>query len=154
MGSLKILVPYNFTDHDKKALDFVHNTFAHLPEAGITIFHAYTPAPALETPDSAVTGKLKSSMGYLNQKIMQQGTELEEVKNQLIQSGLSGSRLDTVYKPRKKDVAAEIIDLAKKEDFNIIVINHRPGRATRFFSASVHNKVISGIKNITVCLVS
>ena len=42
MAIQKILLPYNFTSLDQKALDFVINVFSHLKDTEITILNAYT----------------------------------------------------------------------------------------------------------------
>ena len=154
MAIQKILLPYNFTILDKKAVDFVSEAFSHLEDVQITLFHAYTPAPDIETHDTLVTGKLKNSMNFLAQKIMQKKKELEAAKNQLVINGFATSRIHISFKPRKKDVAAEIIDFAGQEKVDVIVINHKPGKATRFFTGSVFNKIASTLKNTTLCIVS
>jgi len=154
MATQKILLPYNFTMYDQKAVDFVIRMFTHLEEAEITIFNAYTPVPEIETQDTSVMGKLKGNLSYLSQKIMQQESELQTLKQKLVQGGFSSSRIQTIFRPRKKDIATEIVDLATNGNFNIIVVNHRPGKATRFFTGSVFNKVVSAVRNATVCIVS
>ena len=154
MATQKILLPYNFTILDKKAMDFVSEAFSHLEDVEIVVFHAYTPLPELETPDTLVTGKLKSSMNFLTQKIMQQEKELEAVKNQLVINGFATNRVQIIFKSRKKDVAVEIIELAAQEKVDVIVINHKPGKATRFFTGSAFNKIVATVKDTTVCIVS
>ena len=154
MAIQKILLPYNFTILDKKAIGFVSETFSHLVDVEILLFHAYTPAPDIETPDTLVTGKLKSSMNFITQKIMQQESELEVIKKQLVLNGFATSRIHISFKPRKKDVATEIIDIAAQEKVDVIVMNHKSGKATRFFTGSVFNKIVSTLKDTTVCIVS
>ena len=99
-------------------------------------------------------GKMKSNLNYLTQKINQQEAELETVKKQLVLGGIAESRIQVVFKPRKKDIAEEILNLAQAEKFNIIVINHRPGKVSRFFTGNVFSKVVSAVRNITVCVVT
>jgi nucleotide-binding universal stress UspA family protein len=154
MATQKLLLPYNFTRLDQRALDFVINTFGKQEEIEVTVFNAYTPVPEIETADSSVTGKLKGSLSYLSQKITEQETELKMIKQKLVDNGFSDGRVHTVFQPRKKDVASEIIDIAKKNRFDIIVISHKAGRATRFFTGSRYSKVISALKDVTVCVVS
>ncbi len=48
MATQKILLPYNFTTLDQKALAFTTSTFGHLKEVEITLFCAYTPFPKLK----------------------------------------------------------------------------------------------------------
>jgi len=45
MARQKILLPYNFTQNDRKALNFVIRTFPKGTEVEITLFNAYIPAP-------------------------------------------------------------------------------------------------------------
>lgn len=154
MATQKLLLPYNFTRFDQKALDFVINAFGKLETLEVTVFNAYTPVPEIETSAASVTGKLKGSLSYLSQKINEQETELNTIKQKLVDNGFADGRVHTVFQPRKKDVASEIIDIATKNNFDIIVISHTPGKATRFFTGSRYSKVISALKDVTVCVVS
>ncbi len=154
MAIQKILLPYNFTTLDQKALAFVNSTFGRLEEVEITLFYAYTPLPQIEAESTSVMGKLKGNLGYLSQKIMQQETELKTVAEKLLQTGFAQNRIHTAFRPRKKDIAAEIIELASKDNFSVVVINHKPGKASRFFTGSVFSKVVSALKDTTVCIVS
>lgn len=154
MATQKLLLPYNFTRFDQKALDFVINAFGKLEKLEVTVFNAYTPVPEIETSAASVTGKLKGSLSYLSQKINEQETELNTIKQKLVENGFADGRVHTVFQPRKKEVASEIIDIATKNNFDIIVISHKPGKATRFFTGSRYSKVISALKDVTVCVVS
>jgi nucleotide-binding universal stress UspA family protein len=154
MAIQKILVAYNFTSLDQKALDFVANAFGHLEGIEITIFHAYTPVPDIETEASLVTGKLKGSLSYLSQQILQRENELKAVVARLGQDGFPATRINTVFKPRKKDIASEIINLTRDTKFDVIVLNHKAARVARFFTGSVSSKVVMTLKDTTVCIVS
>lgn len=154
MATQKILLPFNFTMQDQKAVDFVIHTFARNEEAELTIFNAYAAVPEIETQDTSVMGKLKSNLSYLSQKITQQESELKTIRQKLVHAGFGEQRLHTIFRPRKKDIATEIIELAVEDHFNVVVINHRPGKVTRFFTGSVFNKVVTALKDTTVCVVS
>jgi len=154
MAIQKILVAYNFTSLDQKALDFVVSAFGHLEGIEITIFHAYTPVPEIDTEESLVTGKLKGSLSYLSQQIMQRENDLKAVVTRLCQDGFSETRINTVFKPRKKDIASELIDLTRDTKFDVMVLNRKAARVARFFSGSVSNKVVMNLKDMTVCIVS
>ena len=154
MAIQKILVAYNFTSLDQKALDFVTNSFGHIEGMDITIFHAYTPVPDIETEASLVTGKLKGSLSYLSQLIMQRENDLKAVVARLCQNGFPETRIHTVFKPRKKDIASEIISLSRDTKFDVIVLNRKPSRVTRFFSGSVYHKIVMTLRDTTVCIVS
>jgi nucleotide-binding universal stress UspA family protein len=154
MAKLKLLLPYNFTRFDQKALDFVTKTFGETKNAEITVFNAYTPIPEIDTAATTITGKLKGNLSYLSQKISEQEIELQSIKQKLVENGFEAHRVQTVFQPRKKEVAAEIIDIAKNYKFDVIVISHKPGKATRFFTGSRYSKVITALKDVTVCVVS
>ena len=154
MAIQKILVAYNFTNLDQKALDFVTNAFVHLEGVEITIFHAFTPVPDIETQTSVVTGKLKGSLTYLSQQIMKRENDLKRVTEKLAANGFDESRIHTIFKPRKKDIATEIISLTRETKFDAIVLNHKIARVVRFFSGSVSNKVVMTLKDTAVCIVS
>ena len=154
MATLKLLLPYHFTRLDQKALHFVSDTFGKLENISVTVFNAYTPIPEIETDAASVTGKLKGSLSFLSQKIKENETLLAGVKAKLVEGGLPENRVDCIFKPRKKDIASEIIDLAVSDKFEIIVLNRKHARVIRFFSGSISHKVIMTLKDVTVCIVS
>ncbi len=154
MAINKILLAYNFTRLDQKAVDFAIDAFAHLNDIEITLFNAYTPVPEIEAVDTSITGKLKSSMGYLTQQIAQREEELNQVKQVLLQGGFADSQIKTEFRPRKRDIASEIIELTRTNSYDVVVLNRKPARVTRFFSGSVSHKVVMTLKDTTVCVVS
>lgn len=154
MATQKLLLPYNFTSFDQKALDFVINTFGKSKNVSVTVFNAYTPIPEIDTAATSITSKLKGSLSYLSQKISEQEAELQSIKQELVENGFEDGLVHTVFQPRKKEVASEIIDIATKNKFDVIIISHKPGKATRFFTGSRYNKVISALKDVTICVVS
>ena len=154
MGGLKILLPFNFTDKDRKALAFVVRTYSHLKEAECTLFNAYTPVPEIETSGASVMGKLKGNLVFLNQKISEQEAELLSVKAEMTREAFAENKVRHIFKPRKKDIAAEIIDQVRKDQYDVVVLNRRPGRISRYFSGSVYTKVVAVLKDVTVCIVT
>jgi len=154
MATQKILLPYNFSHIDQKAVNFIIEMFIHQKDVEITVFNAYMPAPEIETPSTSVMGKLSSSLSYLSQQISDQETELNGVKLKLIQGGFEESKIQTLFTPRKKNIANEILDLALKYQYDVIVLNRKHARVTRFFSGSVSHKVVMSLQGPTVCIIS
>jgi nucleotide-binding universal stress UspA family protein len=154
MASQKILLPYNFTSYDEKALDFVIRTFAHLKDTEITLFNAHISVPAIELKESPVMEKMRGNLIYLSQQVKEQEGALNKARDKMIQSGFSEKQIRCMFKPRLKDVASEIIKLATKEHFDLVVMNHKPGAIKQFFTGSVHGKVVAALKDTTVCIVS
>jgi len=154
MAGQKLLLPYNFTPQDQKALEFVVDTFASNDDLEVTLFNTYAPLPEIETSGRSITGKLKENIGYLLQKMKDQEEALQAVADQLRERGLGKDQVRYVFKARKKDIAGEIIDQVMKEHYHILVLSRKAGKITRFFTASVYNKVVAALKNVTVCIVS
>ncbi len=154
MATQRILLPYNFTNYDQKALDFVIRTFAHVEDVEVTLFNSYTSVPEIKTNDSPIMDKLKGNLTYLSQRIREQEEGLKVAKRNLLENGFSEDQIHYVFKPRNKDIAGEIIDLASSGRYDLIVINRKPGKVTRFFTGSVLNKVASALKDTTICLVT
>jgi len=75
-------------------------------------------------------------------------------KQNLLENGFLESQVRYIFKPRSKDVAREIIDFVSSGHVDLIVINRKPGKITRFFTGSVINKLASALKNVTICLVT
>ena len=153
MAAQKLLLPYNFTASDRKALDFTIRTFAYRKDIEVTLFHSYTPLPNVDVSDETVTGRLKESFSYLHQKLSELEMTFQEVEEELVKCGFGKDRVKKIFKPRKKEIAAEIIELQKNEKYNFLVLNRKAGRIGRFFSGSVHSKVTATLRNATVCIV-
>ena len=155
MNREKILLPYNFSKSDQKALDFVIRTFSPRAESvEITLFHAYTPPPKIETSKGTIMEKLTGNMGYARQRINELEKDVKQAKNTLVQNGFSQAKVKTVFRAKSKDIASEIIDLAVQEGHSTIVLNRKPGRVARFFTSTVFPKVVSSLSDKTVCIVS
>jgi len=154
MATQKILITYNFTSYDQKALDFVTRTFVHLKDVEVTLLNVYTPVPKIESREAPVMAKFQRNLDYLSQKVKEQEAGLKEARQYLVQNGFTENQVSYLYKPRKKDIIGEIVDIATQDNFNIVVMNRKPGKVTRFFTGSVFSKVVSALKDKTVCIVS
>ena len=78
MAGPKVLIPYNFTRHDEKCVDFAIQRYGASPTTQFTIFHTYIPVPDVDISDKTVMGRLAGNLTYLHQKI----TECNEtIKN-------------------------------------------------------------------------
>jgi nucleotide-binding universal stress UspA family protein len=120
----------------------------------IIIFKTYAPIPKVEASDAAGTGKLKESLNYLTNRLAARESELNNVKQKLAAKGFDEARIKTIYRPRQKDVASEIIELNMYNKFDVIILNRRQARIARFFSGSVSHKIIMSVQGTTVCVVS
>ena len=154
MAGRRLLLPQNFSSNDRKAVDFVVNTFGQQKDVSVTLFHAYTPMPPVEVSHSTVTDKLRSNLSFLQQQINEKEAGLEAIKAELVEKGFAEADLHQVFKPRKKDIAGEIIDIFGETHFDCLVLSRKPGKVSRFFTGSVHQKVLATLKDTTICVVS
>jgi hypothetical protein len=153
MAANKVLVPYNFTRNDEKAIDLVIQNFGQQPDSQITIFHVYTPIPNIETSDKTVMIRLSENLAYLRQKIYDLEPEIVKAKQRLVDAGFSADLVDYVFKPQAKDAAQDIIEHARKGRYTAIVMNQSPGKIRRFFTISVSKRVIKALKDLDLYMV-
>jgi nucleotide-binding universal stress UspA family protein len=154
MTALKLLLPYNYNQQDEKALDFVIRTFARRGDTGITLFHAYTPVPEIAMKKDPVMERMRENLSYLSQTVSERKEALEAACRRVAQHGAGQEQVRMVYRPRKKDIAGEIIHLAMEEAFHVVVLNRNPGKVLGFFTGSVFSKVVTALNGVTVCVVS
>jgi len=154
MDNIKILLPYNFSELDQKALAFVSNVFSHFTSVEVTLFNVYASAPHIEMKDSPVMRKMHENLRHLNQLKDEQEEALQKAKQLLVSQGFSEESVRIVFKPKQKDTASHIIEAAVAENHDVIVINRKSGKMSRFFVGSVFNKVIPSLKDITICTVT
>ena len=150
----RVLIPYNFSRQDQKALDFVTGTFGGSDDIRITLFNTYTSPPEIPVKGSPIMEKMSSNLGYLKQKASEQKEALEKVQQYLEDKGFEREKINIVFRSRKRDIASEIITLAVEGNYDIVVINRKPGKISGFFSGNVYNKVVGALKGVVVCVVS
>ena len=154
MARQTILLPYNFSVMDQKALAFTADIFGRQEDARLTLLHVYTPIPSIETDSSTVMGRLSSSMQFLSVQLHEKEDALKEVVSGLIQDGFSKGEVNYLFRSRTRQIADEIIATAREGKYETIVLSYRPHRVTRVFVQSVHHKIMSSIKHVTVCIVT
>ena len=139
--AVKILIPYNFTLNDEKSIDFVGNRYARRKEVEITLFHAFTPVPEIDTRDNPIMNKMIRNTSYLRCQQDEQKNALEAARQKLIEYGFAGQHIDCRYIPVRQDIADDIIWLWKTEKFDVVVLNRNPGNIINYFSRSISKRV-------------
>lgn len=155
MATQKILVPYNFTDIDRKALGFLVTNFANNAENRVTLFHAYNPVPKIDTDADPIMSKLKSNVQMLNVQVHQREEEMKKLEAYLLGKGFAPGQVDHIFKERDKDLADEIIETTVAGGYNTIVLGRKPKKATRFFVRSSFTiKILSSLSDVGICIVT
>jgi len=154
MNGHNVLVPYNFTGQDRKALEFVIQTFMHLENCDVTLFNVYTPIPETDKMKDRVMERMQSNLQYLRKMIKDQEENLKAAKAHLVAEGFPENRVKISFKPKKRDIATQIIQEANNRNISVVVLNRKPGKISRFYTGSVFNKVVVTLKQATICIVN
>jgi hypothetical protein len=152
MISTKILLPYNFSSYERKALDFVWQAFGKQPETHVTLFHAHASLPEIDLTANPEMGKLRGPMTSLTQELKGKEAGLHTVMEDLIKMGFHREQLDCTFQERQKGVSDVIVQKAKKGDYGVIVLTRSPFKAFRLFNRGVSNRVLNSLKDVTVCV--
>jgi hypothetical protein len=153
MGELKILIPYNFTTHEFKTLDFVVDAFGHRKGTRVTFFHCYTPLPDLDVTADPLLSKVRNGMHFLREELRKKEAGLVSAKNYLLENDFSDDQVNFIFKKREGSIAGEIAAAVQEGDFSVLILTPTPGKVKRFFAQSVHDRALKALNGITVCVV-
>ena len=82
------------------------------------------------------------------------GALMDAVAERILENGFPKDKVQHIFRPRKKDIAAEIVKLVKEGRYTVVVLNHRPGKITRLFTGSTFYRVVGELKGVTACIVT
>jgi hypothetical protein len=150
MATFRILLPYNFSPNDQKAIRFAIDAFAGRGEVGITLFHAYTPLPEIDLTANPENIKMRSGMSHLAKELKEKEEALKEVGDMLVKSGFDPGAVTCVFKKRVKSAAEEIID--KVAGCNVLILSRGAGKVTHFFTRSIYARIVTALRGITICV--
>jgi hypothetical protein len=151
----KILVPCSLMPNDRKSLDFVIRNFGSRERVEVSLFFGYMPVPNIESQKSPVMERVKGNLSFMTTQIQEQEKGLESARQTLLKSGFGEDQVRIIFRPKKKkDVAGEIIHLVMESRFEVVVLNHKPGKVSNFFTGNVFSKVVSALQGVTVCVVT
>lgn len=153
MTTQKILVPYNFTGNDEKAIDFVIDSYGRSADAEITLFHTYVPLPNVEVSDKTVMTRLSANLSYLRQRLAEREQALVSAAERLVAAGIPKEKVSWVFKPRQREPVQEIVDQANKGQYTTIVLNHHPSKVRKFFTVSTATKVAKALMHLELHIV-
>jgi hypothetical protein len=154
MAGKKILVPFNFTEYDEKALHYVLRDYAGHTWARVTLFHAYTPLPEIEGFSSTTRSRLGSAFASMSGQIREKKAELKKTIQDLVESGFLEEQVNFIFKPRKKSIASEVVDMVIGGDYGTVVLTSRPGNIKSAFTRNVHDKLLATLKNKEICIIT
>ena len=150
MASFRILLPYNYSPNDQKAIRFVIDAFAGMRDASVTLFHAYTPLPEIDVSASPENVKMRSGMTHLSQELKEKEEALKRVGDQLVEAGFGREAVACIFARRVKSAAEEIVDHVAGR--NVLVLSRGAGKVTHFFTRSIYARVVAALRGVTICV--
>lgn len=150
MATFRILLPYNYSPNDQKAIRFVIDAFAAAGTASVTLFHAYTPLPEIDVSANPENVKMRSGMTYLSRELKDKEDALAAVGDTLVEAGFNRDAVVCVFKKRVKTAAEEIVD--KVAGCNVLVLSRGAGKVTHFFTRSIYARVMTALRGVTICV--
>lgn len=130
---MKILVPIDFSDRSKKALQ-VANQFAKLFDAKVTPFYSHLPISELDEPYAlGLSSKMYQNFENLEEKLT---SRVKEVAEEIVEKSLLDDPTVVLGNP-----AESIIDASENYDY-IIMSSHGRTGFSRFLLGSVAEKVL------------
>jgi hypothetical protein len=150
MATFRILLPYNFSPNDQKAIRFAIDAFAGRREVSVTLFHAYTPLPVIDVTANPENIKMRSGMSHLAAELNEKEEALKGVGEMLVKSGFDRNAVTCVFKKRIKSAAEEIVD--KVVGCNVLILSRGAGRVTQFFTRSIYARVVAALRGVTICV--
>jgi hypothetical protein len=150
MATFRILLPYNYSPNDQKAIRFAIDTFAGRKETSVMVFHAYTPLPEIDVTANPENLKMRSGMNYLAAELKEKEEALKLVGNMLVESGFDRDAVTCIFKKRVKSAAEEIVD--KVGGCNVLILSRGAGKVTHFFTRSIYARVVTALRGVTICV--
>ncbi len=154
MVGKRVLVPFNFTDYDKKALHYVMRRFAGQERVFITLFHVYTPLPELDGYSSPSLAKLKTTVASMWGEVREKEMDLKRLKEDLVENDFHESQIDYQSKPGTKNIGAEIVEAARNGNYDTVIISQEPKKASRAFRRKVHDALVSELVNTEIVIIT
>ena len=150
---VKILIPYNFKPNDEKAVHYTGRRYSKEKEVEITLFHAFASVPEINVKNNTIMEKMKLNLYYLHQQREERRQALEKVRLVLVDYGFASQNIHCLLRPIKTNIAADIIQLWKLENFHVVVLNRNPGNILNYFSRSISKRLTQcsdGVINVHI----
>jgi nucleotide-binding universal stress UspA family protein len=153
----KIFVAMDESENAARAIDFIIKNFTN--EHEITLFNVMMDTASIcdmNSPELTpyFTSQQTAFCSLEDKKKELVNQALQKARNRLKDNGFDEERLVIKTQPKKRGIARDIIDEANR-GYDILVIGRRGISGLKeFFIGSVSNKVISGIKDISVVLIN
>jgi nucleotide-binding universal stress UspA family protein len=156
----KLLIPVDGSEGAMRAVQYVADTFGHIPELKITLLHILPELPPSMWDDGHILNETERQerqeliTDWENQEEKPWEAILAQARDKLIQAGIAAEALSIKYQPRYSDIADDILDEAELEGCSTIAIGrHGMTGPMKFFMGSVSNQVVNHAHGVAVIVV-
>ena len=152
-----ILVAFDDSQNAMRAVEFIVKTFT--PQNKITFFHVIQNTAALcemNSPELSdyFLSQQTAFCALEDKKRRLVDNAMEKARAICVDAGFDSNDITLKIETKKKGVARDIVDEAES-GYDIIVIGRRGLSAVKeFFFGSVSQKVINGVKDVSVLIVN
>lgn len=154
MPGKRILVPFNFSPYDERALHYVIRNYAGHRWAKVTLLHVYTPLPKLDGYTNPSVRRVKSTMATMWTEVREKEQELKKVLQDLLDSGFSHDQLDYVFRGSEKSIGDEIAQTCREGKYDTVVLSRKSGKASGILSRTVHDKLLNSLRNTEIVIIT
>ena len=152
MSDINVLIPYNFSVHDRMAFDFIIKMLAGRDDVHISIFNSYPPTPKIDFKANPELKGMKDGFLRISEELKRKEDGLNTARDYLINGGFKDEQVNIIFKEKQMKIDDEILNVIKEGNFNTVVLTPTPGKVKKLFARSVRDKVLSSAKNVTVCI--
>jgi hypothetical protein len=154
MAGKRVLVPFNFSDYDERALHYVIRNYAGQRWAHVTLFHAYTPLPELDGYTNPSVRRVKTTMASLWTEVREREKDIKKVVQDLLDSGFSKEQLEYVFKARDKSIGDEIVHICREGKYDTVVLCRKPGKTSRLLTRTVHDRLLASLRDTEIVIIT
>ncbi|MEJ2670685.1 MAG: universal stress protein [Deltaproteobacteria bacterium] len=156
----KLLIPVDGSTGSRHAIEYIAETYGHMPGVRIVLLHILPKLPPSMWDDGHILNEAEHREREAAIEAWEEQEEkpwesiINEAREILLQGGVPAEALSVKYQPTYSDTADDILDEAVLEDCSTIVIGrHGTTGARKLFMGSVSQKVVNHAKGIAVTIV-
>jgi len=148
----RVLVAIDDSIHSKKAIEYAVKMRSVVTDLSYTLFSVQPTISEYLVHDSNIDAKARSALKEVAVKNENESKELlEGFKSKMIEKGIGEKSVDLVTQPRVMGVAKDILNYARRNHYDAIVLGRRGiSRLEEAFTGSVANTVIEHANVIPV----
>ena len=152
MPETKVLIPYNFSVHDRMGFDFVIKMLAGRDDVQISIFNTYSPTPKIDFDANPELKGMKEGLSRIFEELQRKEEGLNKVKEYLINGGFKKSQVSIIFREKQMKIDDEIVKTITEDGFTMVILTPTPGKVRKLFARSVHEKVLASVRDAVVCI--